>query len=94
MSIIDLDSPLYHRALAISVGHFLSVMPADKTPMQVLDALSNEPEQWPEDITPWQPFQFDTPDQVAEYIEDLAHSIYAAFVTDAFAIPALTEEAA
>lgn len=94
MSIIDPQSPLYQKALAIAVAHFLSHTPDDMTPTQVLDALVNEPESWPADIIPWYPFQYDLPDTVAEHIEALAESIYLAFIPEAYIPHPHAQEAA
>lgn len=83
--IIDPQSPLYLKAVTIAIGQFLSGTPEGMAPLDVLDALAESPEQWPEDILAWQPFEFDLPETVAEYIEQLAESIYRAFIVDAYA---------
>ena len=84
MSEIDTNSPLYLKALTIAVRHFLAFYPPEMSPAEVLHALADSPESWPENIDPWEPFEPDSPETVYEYIETLAESIFTEFASNAY----------
>lgn len=58
------------------IGHFLSEML--ETPQQTFDVLENCAEKglaFPDDITPWQPFEYHSANQLWEEMENLAQQI-------------------
>jgi hypothetical protein len=62
----------YQRGLSIAIGHHLSEWRDDLTLEQIMDAVLNDDREL---ITPWQPFEDETGENLYDYIVSMANDI-------------------
>lgn len=84
MNAINYQSDLYKKCLDIAANNYLHSKPLHCDTSHIISMMEDSDGQWPESITPWQPFEYYNPAKVASYITELADSIYSAFYVEAY----------